>query len=87
MNAYLQRTSFLLCAAALLGVLMLLWWGKIPGTSADFLIPALLSIYIGGESAKKISAHYNARLDPDADTAGVIMELEGKPQPPITPAQ
>lgn len=78
MITYIQRTSFILCLLALLGVLALLWWGKVPGASADFLIPAILGVYITGESAKKISAHYNARLDSDADTAVVIMELEGK---------
>jgi hypothetical protein len=76
----------MLCAAALLGVLVLLWWGKIPGTSADFLIPAILGVYIGGESAKKISAHYNARLDPDANTTDIIMELEGRKGPSQAPA-
>lgn len=86
MSSYLQRTSFVLCAAALLGVLALLWWGKIPGTSADFLIPAILGVYITGESAKKISAHYNARVDADADTAAIIMELEGKPATGASPA-
>ena len=78
MNTYLQRTSFDLSLLSLTGVLALLWFQKIPGTSADFLIPAILGVYITGESAKKISAHYNARLDSDADTASVIMSLEGQ---------
>lgn len=78
MNSYIQRTSFVLSLLSLTGVLALLWFQKIPGTSADFLIPAILGVYITGESAKKISAHYNARLDEDANTTDVIMSLEGK---------
>lgn len=86
MNSYIQRTSFVLSLLSLTGVLALLWFQKIPGTSADFLIPAILGVYITGESAKKISAHYNARLDSDADTASVIMSLEGqKPTSPTSP--
>lgn len=86
MANYIQRTSFVLSLLSLTGVLALLWFQKIPGTSADFLIPAILGVYITGESAKKISAHYNARLDSDADTASVIMSLEGqKPTSPTSP--
>ena len=75
---YLQRTSFVLCLIALLGCLVLLWFGKIPGTSADFLVPAILGVYITGESAKKISAHRAASQDPSANTESVILALEGK---------
>lgn len=79
--SYLQRTSFVLCLLALLGTCTLLWFGKIPGTSADFLIPAILGVYVTGESAKKISAHRAASSDPNANTESVILALEGKSNP------
>jgi len=83
-TSYLQRTSFMLCAAALLGVLVLLWFQKIPGTSADFLVPAILGVYVTGESAKKISAHRAASSDPNANTESVILALEGR-SPSVSP--
>jgi hypothetical protein len=76
--AYLQRTSYVLSLLALTGVLALLWFQKIPGTSADFLVPAILGVYISGESAKKISAHIAATKDPNCSTGDIIMQLEGK---------
>jgi hypothetical protein len=84
--SYLQRTSFMLCLLALVGVLALLWFGKIPGASADFLVPAILGVYVTGESAKKISAHRAASADPNANTESVILALEGKAANGASPA-
>lgn len=42
----------------------------------SLLLPSLLGIYVTGRTSEKVSAHFNARKDEDADLADIIKTLD-----------
>ncbi len=68
-----QNFSFLLTLFSVIGFFALAW-GK--NTDVSMVIPGILGLYFGSKSAEKINAQFQARMDPNANTAEVIQKLE-----------
>jgi hypothetical protein len=70
-----MHLSFVLSLIALLGVLALAWY---KGVNLDILLPSILGIYIVGKSVQKMSGHWAASKDPNANTTEIIEKLEDR---------
>jgi hypothetical protein len=70
-----DNRSFLLCLIGTLGVLGLAYTKD---TNIDLLLPTVIGIYVTGRTSQKISAHYNARHDEDADVVDIIKSLDNQ---------
>ncbi len=64
--------TFFLTSVSIVGALILAFTKDVDIT---MLLPTLLGIYVSGKATERVSAHYNARSDPNADTAEVIKSV------------
>lgn len=77
-SKFKDNRAFTLCSVALLGSLAL---GFVKDLDVNLLIPAILGIYITGRTTEKVSAHYNARQDVDADVEKIVAMTNGVDSP------
>lgn len=70
-----QYLSFVLTLLGMIASTTLAFNGK---ADATVLLPTLLAIYIGGRTSEKMSAHWAASKDVDADTELVIQQVTDK---------
>lgn len=77
--------GWLLCAGSLVGVFALAFTCE-KGVDLTLLVPAILGVYISGESVKRVGTVMAAAKDPNADTEDVIRMLTGREKPTAKPA-
>jgi len=70
-----DNRSFILCLIGTLGTLFLAYT---KGIDIELLLPTIIGIYVTGRTSQKISAHYNARQDTDADVVDIIRILDNQ---------